>query len=156
VPTYPRAWFITWTTYGTWLHGDPRGSFLDSTYVPPDLALEETNRAQLTDDAVYLTDHQRAIVDASLVDACLAQGWEPHARNVRTNHVHLLVSAGRAGTFVRSRLKALASKALSDDAGLPAAGDDGRKRWWTEKGNIIPVEDEKSLEGLTVYVRDLQ
>src|SRR5262249_59133834 len=119
-------------------------------------ALEEANRGQLTGEAVYLTDHQRAIVDTSLVDECLAQGWELHARNVRTNHVHLLVSAGRAGAFVRSRLKALASKALSDDAGLPAAGHDGRKRWWTEKGNIIPVEDERALEGLTVYVRDLQ
>ena len=60
MPTYPRAWFIIWTIYGTWLHGDPRGSFLDSTYPPPDDALEETNRAQLTGDVVHLTDHQRA------------------------------------------------------------------------------------------------
>ena len=22
---YPLAWFITWTTYGTWLPGDDRG-----------------------------------------------------------------------------------------------------------------------------------
>jgi hypothetical protein len=58
--------------------------------------------------------------------------------------------------FVRTRLKALASKALSDDAGLPMAGENGRKRWWTEKGNVVPIEDERSLEGATVYVRDLQ
>jgi hypothetical protein len=74
---------------------------------------------------------------------------------VRTNHVHVVVSAGRPGTFVRSRLKALA-KALSDNAGLPRAGNNGRKRWWTEKGNIVPVESEQSLEEATVYVRDLQ
>jgi hypothetical protein len=27
---YPLAYFITFTTYGTWLHGDPRGSFMKS------------------------------------------------------------------------------------------------------------------------------
>jgi hypothetical protein len=70
--------------------------------------------------------------------------------------VHLVVSAARPGTFVRSRLKALAAKALSDNADLPMAGDNGRKRWWTENGNINPIETEKSLEETTVYVRDLQ
>ena len=24
---FPLAYLITWTTYGTWLHGDDRGSF---------------------------------------------------------------------------------------------------------------------------------
>jgi hypothetical protein len=153
---YPLAWFITWTTYGTWLHGDARGSFADRTYLPPNPELERANRSEMAGDAVYLTDPQRASVDATLVNECLAQGWQLHAHNVRTNHVHLVVSAARAGAFVRTRLKALASKALSDDAVLPMASDNGRKRWWTEKGNIIPIEDEKSLEGTTMYVRDLQ
>jgi REP element-mobilizing transposase RayT len=154
--SYPMAWFITWTTYGTWLHGDARGSFLNQTYLPPDPEMEEANLSQMTGDAVCLTDQQRAIVDTTLVNECLAQGWQLHARNVRTNHVHLVVSAARPGTFVRTRLKALAAKALSDDADLPMAGSNGRKRWWTEKGNILAVEDEKSLEGITVYVHQSQ
>jgi hypothetical protein len=154
--THTIAWFITWTTYGTWLHGDARGSFRGRTYLVPNPELEEANRSEMKGDVVYLTDRQRAIVDATLVNECQAQGWQLHARNVRTNHVHLVVSAERAGTFVRSRLKALAAKALSDDAGLPMAGDNGRKRWWTEKGNIVPVEHEKSLEETTVYVGELQ
>src|SRR5580765_1608931 len=153
---YPIAWFITWTTYGTWLHGDARGSFLNRTYLPPDAELEARNRSEMTEDVVYLTDQQRGLVDAALLAECQAQGWEPHALNVRTNHVHLVVSAALAGKFVRTRLKALASKALSDSAGLPMAGDNnGRKRWWTEKGNDVPIETEKALEQATVYVRDL-
>src|SRR5262245_17073572 len=94
--------------YGTWLHGDARGSFLHRTFLPPDPDREDANRLQLTGDVVYLTDRQRAIVDATLVKECLTQGWQLHACNVRTNHVHLVVSAARDGTFVRSRLKALA------------------------------------------------
>src|SRR5438067_736334 len=103
---HPLAWFITWTTYGTWLHGDARGSFRDRTYLLPDRNLEEANRSEMTGDLVFLTDRQRTLIDAALVSECLAQGWQLHARNVRTNHVHVVVSASRAGTFVRSRLKA--------------------------------------------------
>ena len=81
---YPMAWFITWTTYGTWLHGDARGSFLDRTYLRPNAELEAANRAQMTGEVVSLTDQQRAIVDAAIVNECLAQGWVLHARNVRS------------------------------------------------------------------------
>jgi len=153
---HPIAWFVTWTTYGTWLHGDARGSFLDRTYLPPDPEREAANRRAMTGEVVYLTEHRRALVDAALVAECQAQGWELHARNVRTNHAHVVVSAERSGKFVRTHLKALASKVLSDDAGLPMAGHNGRKRWWTEKGNVVPIENEKSLEEAIVYVRDLQ
>src|SRR5688500_1261457 len=99
--TYPMAWFSTWTTYGSWLHGDARGSFRDRTYLPPDPALQEANRSAMTGDVVYLTDRQRALVDAALVNECRAQGWQLHAHNVRTNHVHVVVSAPRDGKFVR-------------------------------------------------------
>jgi hypothetical protein len=153
---YPMAWYITWTTYGTWLHGDSRGSYLDRQYLPPDRELEESMRSELSGEKIFLTESQRALVDAALVKECAEQGWILHARNVRTNHVHVVVSASRSGKFVRARLKAIASGALSDDEGLPMAGDDGRKRWWTEKGNIVPVETERALEETNVYVRDMQ
>jgi hypothetical protein len=111
----------------------------------------------MSGDGVYLTDVERALVDATIVDECRTQRWDLHARNVRTNHVHLVVSAARPGTFIRTRLKALAAKVLSDEAGLLMVhGSNGRKRWWTEKGNIVAVEDGKALERITVYVRELQ
>jgi hypothetical protein len=53
---------------------DARGSFLDDTYVPADPQLEKANRVEMTEDVVYLTEHQRAIVDAALVAECQAQG----------------------------------------------------------------------------------
>ncbi len=153
---FPLAWYLTWTTYGTWLHGDSRGSYFDSRPVLPDPIREETMRRQMSEDPVYLTDSQRALVDAILVDACEEENWILHVRNVRTNHVHVVLSASRDGEQIRSRLKAKASAALSDDAGLPQAGKNGRRRWWTEKGNVVPVETERSLEEIVRYVRDLQ
>ena len=113
-------------------------------------------QSQMTEDPVYLSDHQRSLVDASLVAECAAQGWILHERNVRTNHVHLLVSAAQDGKKVRSRLKAVASCVLSTDAGLAMSGKNGRRRWWTEKGNVVPVESERSLAEVGTYVRDMQ
>ena len=57
--TFPLAWYLTWTTYGTWLHGDPRGSYFRSQYLPPDAEMEGSAGERMSEDAVYLTDHQR-------------------------------------------------------------------------------------------------
>jgi REP element-mobilizing transposase RayT len=155
---YPLAYLITWTTYGTWLHGDERGSFDHSgNYVPPDAARREAAAALLVEDPVYLTPEQRAVIDAVLVEACARLGWELHARNVRTNHVHAVVSAGAAGNQVRSRLKGLASLRLSEQAGLlPVMDKDGAKKWWTEKGNIVEIWDQRHLDAAVRYVDEQQ
>ena len=74
---------------------------------------------------------------------------------MRTNHVHVVISAAKDGKLVRSRLEAVAADALSEDAGLVmVTGKNGHRRWWTEKGNVVPVENERSLEEVCQYVRD--
>jgi REP element-mobilizing transposase RayT len=153
---YPLAWYLTWTTYGTWLHGDPRGSHSELGYIPPDPKLHESQRALLVQSIVVLSDEQRSVIEEVLVKECEAQGWELHAKNARTNHVHALLTAARDGKFLRARLKALTSDALSDHSKLPMAGKNGRYKWWTEKGNVVEVETEDDIAQLIVYIRDLQ
>jgi REP element-mobilizing transposase RayT len=154
---YPLAWYITWTTYGTWLHGDKRGSYIGKSPIAPDTELEAMMRDEMTEDPVYLSEEQRAVVEACIRKECEGQGWRLHTVNARTNHVHVVLSAQRDGKFLRSRLKALTSDALSELAGIPMnSGKDGRRRWWTEKGNIFELETEKGLEEVIVYARDLQ
>ena len=152
----PIAFFITWTTYGTWLHGDPRGSFdQDGQYVQPDQRRREAAKELMTDDPVILTDEQRAIVDAVIVEHCAIRGWVLHTRNVRTNHVHVVVSAPVDGTRVRAELKLWASARLSAHAGLaPGEGKNGARRWFTEKGNIEEVWDDRHLASAIEYVDD--
>ena len=90
----PLAYFITWTTYGTWLHGDERGSFARGKgYEPASERRRLAAEALMTDDPVRLTPDQRAAVEAAIIDHCTSQGWDLHACNVRTNHVHVVVSA---------------------------------------------------------------
>src|SRR5262249_26804305 len=153
---YPLAWYLTWTTYGTWLHGDARGSNSRSGYVPPNPTIEAQERRLLTGEPVILSDTHRTVVKDAIVKECETQKWPVHAINVRTNHVRIVLSANRDGKFSRAHLKAIASAAHSDHEHLPIAGSDGRRKWWTEKGNIVEVETENDLDAVVVYVRELQ
>jgi REP element-mobilizing transposase RayT len=152
----PIAFFITWTTYGTWLHGDPRGSFdRRGGYIRPDDRRRQAAEDLMTDDPVTLTDEQRAIVDRVIAEHCAIRGWALHARNVRTRHVHVVVSATVEGERVRAELKKWASVRLSAHIGLiQGQGKDGARRWFTEKGNIEEVWEDRHLQRVIEYTNN--
>jgi REP element-mobilizing transposase RayT len=110
----------------------------------------------MTGEMVVLTPEQRRIVDVVVVDHCRIRKWSLHARNVRTNHVHVVVTAPIDPKVVREQLKAWASQRLSDQSGLRGTGKDGKRRWWTEKGDIEWVRDEEHLAQVIRYVLELQ
>jgi hypothetical protein len=80
--------------------------------------------------------------------------------NCRSNHLHLVVSAGNARPRkVRSDLKEWASRCLKRQSRLPAAaphGDAEREKWWAERGSIRFLYDESSLEAAILYVTEGQ
>ena len=95
----PIAYLLTFRCYGTWLHGDERGSINRfenqylSPYHKPDKNWEDFNKAKLKSDAVSLNAHQRQIVEQTIREVCEFKDWVLHAVNVRTNHLHAVVSA---------------------------------------------------------------
>ena len=153
---WPLAWYLTWTTYGSWLHGDASGSHGNRRPLRPDADLKAAMHAEMTETAVVLTTDQRAMAGTAIAKICSEHRWPIHALNMRTNPVHIVLSAPAAADDVRRRVKAVASAALSDMAGLPMAGKNGRRRWWTEKGNKVPLEDDRARDEIVTYVRDLQ
>ena len=68
----PLAFFITWTTYGTWLPGDSRGWAKKKVWgiQSPDTQREETARKLMTEEAVILSPEQHAVVDKVIRDHC--------------------------------------------------------------------------------------
>jgi REP element-mobilizing transposase RayT len=154
------AYHITWTTYGTWLPGDGRGWVTEK--VPgiqePDPARQEEARRGMAETAVLLTDEQRALVEQTVRDHCRIRGWTLHALNVRSNHVHVVVSADRDADEVMNQFKAWCSRRLSDQAGLTTAvaRKAGRRRWWTEHGSTKHVHDEDYLRNAVEYVLEKQ
>jgi REP element-mobilizing transposase RayT len=154
------AYFITWTTYGTWLPGDRRGWIKKghSGIQPPDWRLEDEACERMVEQPVVLTVSQRAIVEQTIRAHCDIRKWELHAVNARTNHVHTVVSADRDPDTVRDQLKAWCSRKLSDAKGLKTAVavKAGRRHWFTEGGDNEVIYDDEHLHNAIRYVLEGQ
>ncbi len=154
----PLAYLITWTTYGTWLPGDERGWVKSGEFgiKPPDALRHEAASVSMAADEVRLTLPQRALINETIRAHCLVRGWVLHAVNARSNHVHLVVTAGVTPETVLSQLKAWCSRRLSEQAGLRAASKNGQKRWWTEHGSTKWINDEAYFRNAVRYVTEGQ
>ena len=86
-----------------------------------------------------LDDRARAVVDRTIQQVCSHKRWVLAALNVRTNHVHAVVSAHVAPDLVMTSLKSWSTRRLRE-AGLvePEAkvwSRHGSTRWiWTDRG----------------------
>src|SRR5258708_2840173 len=112
------AYFITFTTYGTWLHGTDKGSVdqRHNVYVTPvlDLDVERERREYeaMAQTPYVMSEAEREIVCQAIVDLARERGWLLLAVHVRTNHVHVVVSADRDPGRIMSDMKARASRDL--------------------------------------------
>jgi REP element-mobilizing transposase RayT len=149
------AYFLTWTTYGTWLPGDERGWVNDKDGAwhvdirPPEPERQKAAKALMKHNPVILDDSERALVRQAIADTCRHKAWALHEFNVRTNHVHVVVSVGdRAPEPVMAYLKSWASRRLNE-----AEGPRDRP-WWTEHGSTRYIKTEESLAKAIEYVRN--
>jgi len=102
----PLAYFLTWTTYGTWLPGDERGWVLKGKgFQLPNLETKQLAADRMTEPPCTLNDPQREIVEETVRDHCTIRNWKLHAVNARTNHVHVVVTANSAPKTVRDQFK---------------------------------------------------
>jgi REP element-mobilizing transposase RayT len=153
----PLAYLITFRAYGTWLHGDERGSVdrfhnqYDAAYFPPNNARQQQNRNRLKHASVTLSVEQRESVAQAVRETCSMRSWALHALNVRTNHVHAVLSAGVRPEFALNALKANATRQLRQE-----------DRWrephspWSDGGSRRYVWTELGLERAVDYVMNRQ
>ena len=152
----PLAYFLTWTTYGTWLPGDDRW-WTDKGHgeQPPDLRLRKHAQASMTESKVTLDRAQRELVDQTIRQHAELRGWTILALNCRTNHVHVVVVAPRVHPqTVIEQLKAWCSRRLKEQQ--PPNQRQLRTKWWTEGSSQRWLNREDSLEAAMIYVRDCQ
>src|SRR5690242_2884894 len=96
----PLAVFFTFRCYGTWLHGDERGSVdrhnngYGSARVPSNSNWRKHNENLLLHPPVTLNAASRKSVEKAVRDLCEKRGWTLLAINVRTNHVHAVICIG--------------------------------------------------------------
>ncbi len=150
----PLAFFITFRTYGTWLHGDPRGSVdrFHNRYgipkLPPNKMRQQYETGLLKRKPVLLTVKQREAAADGIREICKKRNWCLWVVNVRTNHAHAVVTASCDSKKVRAALKASATKVMRE-----------RRCWcgsqspWADKGSRIRLNTRKHLIAAIVYVQ---
>ena len=156
--TTPAGYMLTWTCYGTRLHGDRRGSVHKksarptSPLLPHDRSLARRQRETLTSPPLMLEDRMRDVIAQVIRDHCIMRQWALHAANVRTNHVHIVVSASDVSPeSAMTQLKAWSTRRLREaDLIKPD------RRVWTRHGSTRYLWTKEEIGAAIVYVRDMQ
>ncbi|MFN0138938.1 MAG: transposase [Pyrinomonadaceae bacterium] len=143
----PIAYFITFRTYGTWLHGDERGSVnrhhnrYGTSKIRPEQKWRKINSTRLLGEPITLNSKQRACVRNAILETCRIREWTIMALNIRTNHVHVVVTAlGKPPGIVLNAFKANSTRLMRD-----------RKYWssdrspWVDKGSTRYLWNEESV-----------
>ena len=155
----PLAVFFTFRCYGTWLHGDVRGStdrfnnIYGTPFIPPNSDWKNFNQQKLNYPPVKLgTARHRSSVEKAIRETCEKRKLDLYAINVRTNHVHSVICIGMKNSkHILSALKANATRQLRED-----------KLWtheyspWSDKGSRRKLWNEKSVAEATDYVNNGQ
>jgi hypothetical protein len=138
-PNWPLAYLITFRCYGTWLHGDARGS-IDRNHnrsgtpvIPLNEAWERSAHSRMSGRPVTLSERQRAEVSGAINETASHRGWVLLQVNVRSNHLHAVVSAAAPGMKVVNDLKSWATRRLRVEGVVARRRHDtmgeGRERW---------------------------
>ena len=154
---FPIAYFITFHTYGTWLHGSEKGS-IDRSHnrhgdevLPPDDRLESYRRSQMKQPEYRLDQSHRSLVMRAILEHGEHKQWKIWAIHVRTNHVHVVVTSAQPPERVLMECKAYASRALNQ-----AALDPPDCKRWSRHGSTRHLFTEDEVAAKIRYVVEEQ
>jgi len=154
----PVAYLITWTTHGSWLHGDVRGSVArqgenhpDGPVIAPNAARVRFERSELKRPALLLDLPRRTIVRATIRKHAGIRAWDLIALNVRSNHVHVVLACPCSPEKAMGELKAWCSRRLRESGAI-----EGDVRVWTRHGSTRHLFDPQAVSSAIGYVTDGQ
>ncbi len=140
----PHGYLITFRSYGTWMHGDDRGSVdrhhrrYSTPTLPPSPRRKQIESGLRKQPPVKLNAHQRTAIEFGLRKTCTIRKWTLWALNVRSNHLHCVLTAHYNAKRTMAALKANATRAMRD-AGCwrsdlsPWARGGSTKYLWTDE-----------------------
>ena len=152
----PLGYLITFRSYGTWLHGKS-GSVdrFHNTYGTPTLTADAArlhyNQRALSQSPVTLRAKQRALVEEAIRETCEIRNWSLWAINVRTNHIHAVVTANCKPERVLNAFKANSTRQMRE-----AGCWKSERSPWAEGGSKRYLWTEEQLVNAIVYVQDDQ
>ena len=150
---FPLAYLITFRTYGTWMHGEERGSVdrKHNVYGTPKLAAnrcrKEVETRRLKHPRVLLNIQQRRTVELAIREVCRFRRYDLLAVNVRTNHVHAVISAACIPEPILDALKAYATRKLRRHGLISAT-----TKPWVRHGSTRYLWKEDQVNKAVAYV----
>lgn len=161
----PKWWLISWTTYATWLSGDPRGycTWRGEQYVAPPKRYAKPgepiyNPAEHTwvyelaqssaENAVYLTRDEMETALGAMIEEIAELPIVPAIISLGPRHLHWLCSFGELKIRpTTGRIKAAATRELN------RCGFQG-KRPWTKGCNIKSKSTRLECRNAYKYILD--
>ena len=153
----PLGYLITFRTHGTWLHGDKRGSVdrFHNRYgtpdIPPDERWHSYNERVMKLAPVKVNRIRRSAINDGIKETCELRKWKLHAANIRTNHVHVVISAWCDPESVLRALKANATRKMREAGCWTSA-----QTPWAQKGSKRWLWTYEQLQRAITYVLDGQ
>jgi REP element-mobilizing transposase RayT len=150
---FPLAYLITFRCYGTWVHGDQRGSMdrqhnvYGTSKIEPNSRLVRSDTEQLKHPPFSLGAKARQLVEQAVREVCNYRKYILRAINVRTNHVHTVVTAMRKPEPVLIAFQAYSTRALRRE-GLSSPG----VKPWARHGSTIYLWKERAVAKAVEYV----
>jgi REP element-mobilizing transposase RayT len=150
----PLAYLVTLRCYGTWLHGDIRGSVdrnhnaFGTARLPHEPSRKDFVRTIIKHDPVELDSRRRSSVEKAVVETCVRRNWHLHALNVRTNHAHIVAAIGaKKPEQALIAFKANSTRQMREDG---CWNHDHSP--WAEKGSKRRLWNERSVANAIDYV----
>jgi len=148
--TLGTHWIVT--THGSWLHGNPHGSWRDGRLIGPDPFLESAIRQRMTHDTVVLDRVEVLQVAATFGAAIEEHRQRVFAATIRPTHAHVVFGPIREHiTTVIARLKRRSAQCVLTtrrNMHRPAP-----RSLWTAGRFYVFIDDEDYLRNVITYVR---
>jgi REP element-mobilizing transposase RayT len=150
----PLAYLITFRCYGTWLHGDERGSMDRKRFnsygnpkITPNELRVEFDRSLLKNAPQTLNSEQRNIVEEAIWEVCNYRRFSLFALQARTNHVHVVVSGVGKPELIMNSFKSYATRNLRKNSLILS-----EQKVWSRHGSTKYLWTERHIEIAVDYV----
>jgi len=157
-PIGPIAYFLTFRTYGSWLHGEEKGSvdrklhnIPGTPFLQPNEALVSNERNSCKQSPVIFNWRQRKLIEQTIGEVCEHNKWLLHAVNARMEHIHVVVTAIKPPEPIMNSLKSWCTRKLRENKLL---AEDTKP--WSRHGSTRYLWDEKALHDTCRYVLEFQ
>ena len=142
----------TVTTHGSWLHGDPRGSWKDGRLIGPDPLLHQASADGMADGAERLSNIEIELVAEAFGKVCTKGNHRVLAATVRSIHAHVVFAPLKipiekvVGWMKRQGAAVVFNYQRTNGQPTP-------RHLWTDRRFVVFIDDQWHLFNTIEYVR---